>query len=377
MSQIMKLLPKRMSGVLVAVVLLGVAGALLGFTSAPRLLGLASNLVAYGQLDEATEMDQASKIIGPDKFDNNCSSCHTLEAEAWLQTRHYATFKDRHRSDRAKEILQNMDQKSMKRAGDCRSCHYTSIVKNDKLRATWGVSCESCHSPGRDWNDIHNKEGGDPTKATVVWGKGKDETPELQKARLDAAEKAGMIHSQMIYDIATNCFSCHTVPNETLVNKGNHLAGSDFDLVAWSQGEIRHNFSSSPGAPDNATNRKATAEQKRRIYVVGAVVDLEYTLRNLANVKEVGGAFHKAMIERGNATHAKVKAILDAVALDELKVAFDDVPHPIDESTKVEAAVADKLGKANKQFAASHDGTQLGAIDGLIPTDVKGKAHKE
>ena len=44
-------------------------------------------------LNEEEEKAKAAKIVGPLQFDNNCSSCHALEAEAWKQTTHFATFK--------------------------------------------------------------------------------------------------------------------------------------------------------------------------------------------------------------------------------------------------------------------------------------------
>lgn len=334
--------------------------------------------VYASMLDEAEEQRQAGLTIGPEKSVNNCSSCHALEAEAWRQTRHFATFKEQHRSDRAKQILANMGQKSMKRAGDCRQCHYTSVLKKDKLRATWGVSCESCHGPGQQWNDIHGKPGGDPGKPALVWGSGKSESKGQRAARLEAAKAKGMIHSEMIYEIATNCFGCHSVPNEELVNKGNHLAGSDFDLVAWSQGEIRHNFVSSAGAPDSPTNRPATPEQRRRLYVVGAAVDLEFTLRNLVNVSDKGGTYHKAMIGRANRALDKLAKIVAAAGdqLPGLATAVKSVP-TVDESTKIDIQLANAVGKAARKFAASQDGTKLAAIDSQIPTQVKGQAHKE
>ena len=101
----------------------------------------------------------------------------------------------------------------------------------------------------------------------MAWGEGKSESPADREKRLSAAAAKGMIHSEMTYDIAKNCFGCHTVPNEKLVNVGQHKAGSDFDLVSWAGGEVRHNYASSPGAPDSPTNREFSAEERRLLYV--------------------------------------------------------------------------------------------------------------
>ena len=335
------------------------------------LLALQAASTAFA-ITEEQEKAITAKIIGPETADNNCATCHALEVEAWKQTHHFVTFQNAHTTDEAKAILKNMGERSMKRSTECRQCHYTSVLKGDSIVASWGVSCESCHGPGKDWNDVHNKVG----DQKLAWGTGKNQTPEQKMARLDPSATKGMIHSEMLYDIASNCFGCHTVPNETLVNKGQHKAGSDFDLVAWSQGEVRHNFASSAGAPDQPRNRAASPEQLRRLYVVGALVDLETSLRNLANVKEKGGAFHKAMIERVNAGRMKMDKIVAAADLPMIAAALKQVPSPVDASTPVDAAAADALGKAGRAFVTEHDGSKLAAIDPQIPTQYKGAPYK-
>jgi hypothetical protein len=336
------------------------------------------NTVLGGALrTEADQLAVAAKIVGPDgNADNACSKCHVLENEAWQNTHHFSTFKERHRSPEAKAILTKMGFKSMKRQGECLQCHYTSVVDEAKLVPTWGVSCESCHGPAAEWVSFHNKPNGDATAKALPWGTGKNEPPAEREARLKAAQAKGMISSQMIYEIATNCFSCHTVPDETLVNKGGHKAGSDFDLVAWSQGEVRHNFADSAGAPDHPTNRPASPAQLRRLYIVGAMVDLQFSLRNLATVTQKGGEFDKAMIERVNRIRAKVAAVLEKVQIPELADVLKLVPEKVDDSTTVPAGLPDKLADATKQFASTNDGTKLDAMDSLIPTKYMGTIYK-
>jgi hypothetical protein len=333
------------------------------------LAGAASPLLSVEQ-----EMEMALKIVGPIKNDDNCESCHTLETEAWQNTRHFATFKDRHRSEEAKTILEAMGERSMKRADDCRQCHYTSEVKAEKLRASFGVTCESCHSPARDWLATHSKAGGDTSAADLKWGTGKDESSEARTARLGAAEALGMIHSEMTYAIAKNCFGCHTVPNEKIVNAGGHKAGSDFDLVAWSQGEVRHNFSSSAGAPDSPTNREATPAQKRRLYVTGLMVDLETSLDNISRVQEKGGSYHQAMVKRANMAKSAIDSVMAAASIPELGDSLSRVGN-ISADTNVDSNLPMALGEATKAFLANHDGAGLGAIDGLIPTETQGTAY--
>ena len=91
------------------------------------------------------------------------------------------------------------------------------------------------------------------------------ETPAHKAERLRKLAAAGMIGPDNVYDLANNCYGCHLVPNEKLVNVGGHKAGSDFELVAWSQGEIRHNNWYTGGKE----NRQATLEEKRKMYVIG------------------------------------------------------------------------------------------------------------
>ena len=98
----------------------------------------------------------------------------------------------------------------------------------------------------------------------------------------------------------------------------------------------------------------------RRLYVVGAMVDLELSLRNLANGQQTGGDFHTAMTERVKKAKAKVDAILKAVDIPELSNALAMPP--------------DDLQTASRTFVNTYDGTTLAGLDGLIPKKTKGKA---
>ena len=191
-----------------------------------------------------------AKVGGPEK----CADCHKNETAAWQEMKHFKTFDDLHRRPAAKEIAGKLEIANIKTEGTCMQCHYTA---NPAGRAVAGVSCESCHGPSGDWLTVHNEKG-----------------------KRAEAEGLGFISPNNIYQLASNCFSCHTVPNEKLVNVGGHQAGSPIELVSWVQGEVRHHFKSSK---DNAD---ATPERKRMLYLVGRVVDLEYSLRGVANATE-------------------------------------------------------------------------------------------
>jgi hypothetical protein len=318
----------------------------------------------------------AAKIVGPDGTEKDtCSNCHARENDAWTHMHHFSTFKERHRTPEAEKILAAMDIKSMKRSDTCLNCHYTSVLAGDEVRPKWGVSCESCHGAARDWLTIHSKIGGVESAKALEWGEGKKkETPEQRAARLKPAIAKGMITSDMVYQIATNCFGCHTVPNEKLVNVGGHKAGSDFDLVIWSQGEVRHNFVSSPGAPDNPTNRPASKEELRKLYAMGALVDLEVSLRNLAGAKDKGGKFQMSMVERVKRARAKAVPVVDAAGDAALSAAFKAIPATVTADTVVSAAMADALGAAARSI--QDRASSLAALDAKIPTEAKGTPFK-
>jgi len=344
------------------------------FTSALALLVFSGQISADGWMSEEQEKAHAMNVIGPLKSDDNCTNCHGQESDTWQQTRHYSTFKDQHRSPEADKILEALGERSMKRSAECRQCHYTSSIKRGSVKPSFGVSCESCHGPAKEWLALHSKEGGDLAGEDLKWGEGKNESAEQRALRLGKAEDKGMIHSDMIYSIAKNCFGCHTVPNEKVVNTGGHIAGSDFELVSWSQGEVRHNFSSSAGAPDSPTNSPSSIEKTRRLYVTGLMVDLETSLNNIAHVSEKGGIFHMAMITRANKTKTKLTELLAKISIAELEPALTSLPKVFDESTDT-SEFPKVLSAATLQFLAAHDGSKLAAIDGLIPTKTKGTPY--
>ncbi len=337
------------------------------------LVGLGWSVHGGAQrLSEEQELEWARLIVGPEATEDECANCHTLEHEAWQTTRHYATFKDRHRSDEAKEILTNLGERSMKRISTCRQCHYTSRLDDeDRVRAAWGVSCESCHGAGRNWLEVHNRPGGDPNADAMEWGAGAQEAPEARAQRLAAAAAKGMAHPERLYDVAANCFGCHTVPDEHLVNVGKHHPGKPFDLVARSQGEVRHRFLHGTAA---AKNPLPEAAELRRLYVVGAAVDLEFSLRNLSRASQAGGDYERAMIERVGAARAKLAAILDTVELPGLAAALGRVPAEV--GAAVDPALADGLEEAARAFVEGNDGTALGALDALLPTEYVGTPYQ-
>lgn len=295
-----------------------------------------------------------AKILGPD----SCSKCHEKEMLQWHTTPHFATFEALHRKPEAKAIADRLGLGSIKRNDTCLACHYTEQEVNSRVRLIAGVSCESCHGAAKDWIALHNDYGGpNATKES--------ETPEHRQQRIAASVKAGMNNPANIYLIARQCLSCHTTPNEQLVNVGGHAAGSkEFELVSWSQGMVRHNFLRTGGG----VNGEATPAQLRIIYVVGVMADLEASLRATATAT-TKAPFGIASAQRAAGLKKKLYEIGELIDDSNVDAALEAalfVPLQLNHQSELMAA-ADKVGKAAFEFASTADGNTLAALDPLLP----------
>ncbi len=297
----------------------------------------------------------AAKIVGPDQ----CAKCHQPEVQQWMRTPHFATFDSLHRQPRAKEIADKLGLQSIKRSDVCTQCHYTLQNQEGRDRVVAGVSCESCHGGALGWLTLHSDYGGAGiTRAT--------ESAEHRAKRVKDSVAQGMNNPHNIYLIAKQCYDCHTVPNEKLVNVGGHIAGSqDFELVAWSQGMVRHNFVRTGGA----TNATLSPEDLRVMYVVGVMTDLEYSLRAVAAATDkatfgVTSAQRAARMKKrlhkiqALVNEPLIKPALDAVATVELRLGNNEAI----------VAAADAISAAAYDFAEQADGKKLAAIDAMLPT---------
>ncbi len=295
-----------------------------------------------------------SKIVGPEE----CGECHKAEVHVWRETRHSQTFKVLTRKKQAKEIAGNMGIKRVKKAADCVTCHFTSGYKKNKVKAIAGISCESCHGPAKDWLKVHGDYGGKKVSR-------ERETPEHKAERLATIKEAGMIRPEDLYRLAANCYQCHIVSNERLVNVGTHQSGSDdFELVSWSLGEIRHKFLSSEGKK----NEEVSPERQRMLYVVGKALDLEYGLRALAKATEEG-KYATATTKRVQRVADTLQAIDALIPIPEVKEILG-VIKGVDLKIGNEAALvaaAGTIAAATRTFAGTHDGSRLTALDQVIP----------
>ncbi|MCG8448067.1 MAG: cytochrome c family protein [Pirellulales bacterium] len=294
----------------------------------------------------------------------SCAKCHENEVARWKRTPHFATFEGLHRHPEAKEIARRLGFSSIKRNKTCVQCHYTEQQLGERVRVVAGVSCESCHGAAKNWIGLHNDYGGLQVTKEL-------ETPEHRQQRLQSSIAAGMNNPNNLYLVARQCLACHTTPNEELVNVGGHAAGShDFELVAWSQGMVRHNFLRT-GGKANATS---TSGELRVMYVVGAMADLEASLRATAQATHKA-PFGIASAQRAAGLKRKLFEINKRITNPHVQQAVDAalaVPLKLNRSQALMAA-ADSVGKAAMAFASSAEGSELAALDPLLPKPVNYK----
>jgi hypothetical protein len=305
----------------------------------------------------------SAKIVGP----NACAECHKQEVEAWKGTHHFRTFREMPRNTEANEIAEKMGVRRIKSESLCLNCHFTVQQKNNKEEPISGISCESCHGAGQDWIKVHSGFSGK---------KEQTETKAEEEARWKLADSKGMIRPRSLYQLAKNCYGCHVVPQEDLVNKGGHRAGSDFELVSWSQGEVLHNTWYSKGKD----NVPASAARKRMLYLVGLGVELETALR----------AVGKATVRKPYAFEMAARADR---ARKRLAAAAKAAPNVPEIAKMVEFAYSAGLKLNNERFLTAaadgvstllasitekYDGSTMAGLDGLIPgpDKFKGTARK-
>ena len=163
-----------------------------------------------------------------------------------------------------------------------------------------------------------------------------------------------------------NCFGCHTVPNEEIVNRGGHSTGSDFEIVAWSE-RIRHNFLESYKTADGRTNAERPREWKRKMYVVGRALDLEHAVRGVAAATRQDELYFAAMSDRAEAAADELLEINDRVSLEAVQriiAAWNAVELSAVSGASLRAA-ADAMRESTRQFIAGSDAVALAVLDPL------------
>lgn len=293
------------------------------FTSG-RLPATGYCLLMVGMLSSAVLADPGSIDAARVKGALSCKKCHESEYTAWTQSTHFRNHE---------RITSSAGQKYAQEYGGtdrCMTCHSTPHTPDAQFEGPVGVSCESCHMPAGGeggWFDLHSNYGGEGLKR-------EDESAEHLAARMQGCEQAGMIRAGTTYALARNCYSCHIVADEKLLAAGHKPGHSDFDLIPWMQGEVRHNFQvdqkTNAESPSllSARDGISTAQRKRLMLAVGRIVELEVCLRNLAAI-DAGNLKQRYAGRRGWAGRAEdaFEALAEEIA-------------PAVENANIDAAVA-------------------------------------
>jgi len=306
----------------------------------------------FGFAAEGAVATDPAKTVGP----NACAECHKQEAQAWKGTHHFKTFREMPRNTEANEIAEKMGVRRIKSESLCLNCHFTVQQKNNKEETVSGISCESCHGAGQDWIKVHSGFSGK---------KEQTETKAEEEARWKLADSKGMIRPRSLYQLAKNCYGCHVVPQEDLVNKGGHRAGSAFELVSWSQGEVRHNTWYSKGKD----NVPASAARKRMLYLVGLGVELETALRAVGKAT-VRKPYAFEMAKRADRARKQLAAA--AKAAPNVPEIAKMVEFAYSAGLKLNnerflTAAADGVSKLLASITEKYDGSTMAGLDSLIP----------
>ncbi|BBM81873.1 multiheme c-type cytochrome [Candidatus Uabimicrobium amorphum] len=285
------------------------------------------------------------KIIGQEE----CKICHKKEYGVWAGTLHNQTYDSLHVSSTTAKIMKRLKLSgSPKKQESCRRCHYTAKPRGSFIRTIGAIACERCHGAAKDWVMIHNIADIDKTE------------------RRKKAGEAGMFHPGDVYGIANNCYSCHIIDDEKLVDRGRHPIGKeDFKFVVETQGKMRHNFTSGKGI-----NIPASPQRKRLFYIVGQSLELQHYLRALGNSKKQRNFFlltrarlkkcADEMVNIHKATNKKETEFILKV-LSEVKVT------PNNKAQLYKAA--DYIHNATRKLIDNYEIESISSLDALLPKE--------
>ena len=300
-----------------------------------------------------------TKVIGSEA----CGECHGEAVSVWEQTHHYGGLSEREdgeeKAEEFAEVLGIDDYTEVDAV--CTQCHATVGIEDEGETDPYvldegAVNCESCHSPANDWLEVHSNFGGNDISR-------EEEDPAHREQRLAEIDAAGMLRPVHTYALAKNCMACHLVSNEALVNMTDHPAGSDFELVAWTQGEIRHNFTASGGE----NNDLASIQRQRVLFALGAVVELEGVLNALSDASD--GEFKTKMLERAENSIARLDDMASATSNAEISAASELAKTAIRSGDYTAGGELGNLGKA----LSTIDPDTLNGLDEMLPTEYQGE----
>lgn len=296
----------------------------------------------------------AAHIVGP----GDCEDCHEAEVAALEASWHWKGFSSILGNEQGREIAKAMGIAKPKEDWRCLRCHATPGLKKETLTALGGVSCESCHGPAEAWMDLHDDYGD---------GEKEEESAQHAAERIAATVKAGMRRPDRVHELASACFDCHVVDDRKLVEEGEHPTGEGFELLSWSQGEVRHNYMKT----DGEKNLAASPQRRRVLFLVGQLVALE-RLAPLVGSGTAVGAHAKSLKTRRDAAMAavtKAHGLLGEAS--RLKALVSALHGPEGEQSDGKR-VASLAKKAAEYYGRSED-ANLAPLDVMLPKDVKGQ----
>jgi len=341
---------------------------------------------ASGADFEVAQDIDPSKVVGH----KACVECHQSEVAAWERSPHATKSWELLEKGEAKKIAERLAISDPTADPRCTTCHGTQENEGGVLKA---VSCESCHgAAGGDsgWLQVHNFFGADLDPKDRA-SREKETEADYHK-RLAECDRLGMRRSDNLYALAKNCLECHTVPNETLVNEGQHPTETKaFEMVEFSQGDVRHNFqlnqAENAAAPTLWTSARfasdnRTIEGRRALmYVVGQIAACEVSLRSRAMATGRGKfltATNKRILKiQGNLEDIQEKSSIPEVQ-DVLKVLKplkrSSLRKVADDDSVTFGRLADLVAQAGRQVASSYDGNDWGDVK--VPKKTKGEVYQ-
>jgi hypothetical protein len=143
-------------------------------------------VAAYGQAPDP------SLYVGV----KSCGMCHKKEESGnqlakWQESKHAKAYETL-ASAEAKEVGKKLGIDDPQKSGKCLKCHATAYnfgetdMANEKLPVTDGVSCESCHGPGKNY-----------------------------KAKEVMKDRQQCIQNGMVYPATKSCDKCHNDTSPT------------------------------------------------------------------------------------------------------------------------------------------------------------------
>lgn len=293
------------------------------------------------------------KVTGPE----TCVECHIDEIEVWKRTVHNKTFRELPRKPETDEMLLRLGLGKVKAEAQCRDCHFTGRIIDEEYQTVSGISCESCHGAAAEWAKTHGDYGLGFTKET--------EAAAHRAARRTQALAAGMIRADDLYSLGAACYGCHILTDEKITNVGGHVPASpDFNLLTWSQGEVRHTIL----LTGDKSNPEARPAHRRKLFVVGCILEVEYCFRAVAQATE-RATFGLTLARRADAARQlleKIHALAPVAELGEIVALARAVALRLNNQTELTAA-AEKIAVLGRAFSAHVQGEQLAAIDPLVP----------